>query len=382
MGTNDTTKVNVPVNTATATATNPETVLCLVCSLCRQLVCQEDALIRETLPTMRSAVYVYELDILNIECPCYSATNPSDVRFDVIRAHPERCDIQTTGTPTPEYSWFPPYAWKMVHCGGCMAHLGWHFEMPTLEQNVGPDEHHTDPEDNYNDGANINATTSNNVSTQVTTNSTPPKPFAGLIVTKLRQEEVPVSDIGASRRSRTQLIQSLISQGLNPLVALFMGGGHIVDGDALDELIQHAQAEFGANAAALANNNNGVVNDDDDGEVYVDDVDDDVDDDDDDDDDALLQAELERIKKERAEEAARKAAEEADIREKERQEQIIRGNPLLDLSGESDHNVKRRWDDDVVFKNTCKGEPLKKKRFINDTVRNDFHKKFLQKYIK
>jgi len=108
---------------------------------------------------------------------------------------------------------------------------------------------------------------------------------------------------------------------------------------------------------------------------------DDDDDDDDDDDEALLLAELERIKKERAEEAARKAAEEAAIKEKERQEQIIRGNPLLDLVGE-DHTVKRRWDDDVVFKNTCKGEPLKKKRFINDTVRNDFHKKFLQKYIK
>ena len=40
-----------------------------------------------------------------------------------------------------------------------------------------------------------------------------------------------------------------------------------------------------------------------------------------------------------------------------------------------------RWDDDVVFKNTCRNEPVKKKRFINDTIRNDFHKKFLQKYI-
>ena len=40
-----------------------------------------------------------------------------------------------------------------------------------------------------------------------------------------------------------------------------------------------------------------------------------------------------------------------------------------------------RWDDDVVFKNQARDEPVAKKRFINDTIRNDFHRKFLSKYI-
>jgi protein CWC15 len=44
--------------------------------------------------------------------------------------------------------------------------------------------------------------------------------------------------------------------------------------------------------------------------------------------------------------------------------------------------VKRRWNDDVVFKNQAKDEPEVKKRFINDTVRSDFHRSFMKKYIK
>lgn len=44
--------------------------------------------------------------------------------------------------------------------------------------------------------------------------------------------------------------------------------------------------------------------------------------------------------------------------------------------------LKRRWDDDVVFRNQTRGEPKAQKRFINDTIRNDFHKRFLERYIK
>ncbi|KAI8001400.1 hypothetical protein LOK49_LG09G00453 [Camellia lanceoleosa] len=40
------------------------------------------------------------------------------------------------------------------------------------------------------------------------------------------------------------------------------------------------------------------------------------------------------------------------------------------------------WDDDVVFKNQARGEFKAPKRFINDTIRNDFHQKFLHKYMK
>lgn len=42
-----------------------------------------------------------------------------------------------------------------------------------------------------------------------------------------------------------------------------------------------------------------------------------------------------------------------------------------------------RWDDDVVFKNCAKGEEARKSRgFINDTLRSEFHKKFMEKYVK
>ncbi len=61
------------------------------------------------------------------------------------------------------------------------------------------------------------------------------------------------------------------------------------------------------------------------------------------------------------------------------QEAALTGNPLLTPSATS--QVKRRWNDDVVFRNQSRGEPEKKKRFINDTIRSDFHKKFLWKYI-
>lgn len=46
--------------------------------------------------------------------------------------------------------------------------------------------------------------------------------------------------------------------------------------------------------------------------------------------------------------------------------------------------VKRRWDDDVVFKNCARSEPDKKKdqQFINDSLRSEFHRKFMEKYVK
>jgi len=35
-----------------------------------------------------------------------------------------------------------------------------------------------------------------------------------------------------------------------------------------------------------------------------------------------------------------------------------------------------------VFKNQSRDEPKYEKRFINDTTRNDFHRKFLDKYVR
>ena len=106
-------------------------------------------------------------------------------------------------------------------------------------------------------------------------------------------------------------------------------------------------------------------------------------DDDDDDDAAELYAELERIKAEREVERSRRVEEEAQLEEKAKQATALQGNPLLQAGagGRSDARLKRRWDDDVVFRNQARGAPETKKRFINDTIRNDFHRRFLNKFI-
>jgi len=121
----------------------------------------------------------------------------------------------------------------------------------------------------------------------------------------------------------------------------------------------------------------------------VDDDDDDDDDDDSDEDDtAELMAELQRIKKERASEKSKKEEEERVEQERIRTENILHGNPLLNkganAAGGANPNFKvaRRWDDDVVFKNCAKNFDKNKKEFINDSLRSEFHKKFMDKYIK
>lgn len=123
-----------------------------------------------------------------------------------------------------------------------------------------------------------------------------------------------------------------------------------------------------------------------------DDEEEDSDEDSDDDETAALLAELDKIKKERAEEQERKEREQKAEEERIRMENILSGNPLLNLAGQQQQivpaqtafTVKRRWDDDVVFKNCAKGvdDSRKEKRFVNDTLRSEFHKKFMEKYVK
>jgi protein CWC15 len=106
--------------------------------------------------------------------------------------------------------------------------------------------------------------------------------------------------------------------------------------------------------------------------------------DDDEDDEAALQAELAKIRAER-EVSQRKAEAVAAAQEEERQEEAaLIGNPLLAVGGGggASGTAKRRWNEDVVFRHQAKGEPQPKKRFINDTVRNDFHRRFLNKFIR
>uniref|UniRef100_A0A182JA59 Uncharacterized protein n=1 Tax=Anopheles atroparvus TaxID=41427 RepID=A0A182JA59_ANOAO len=105
----------------------------------------------------------------------------------------------------------------------------------------------------------------------------------------------------------------------------------------------------------------------------------------DEDDTAALLAELNKIKQERAAETAKQERSKQQEEEKIRMENILSGNPLLSYSStaKAEMKVKRRWDDDVVFKNCARSEPDKKgNQFINDSLRSDFHKKFMDKYIK
>ena len=113
---------------------------------------------------------------------------------------------------------------------------------------------------------------------------------------------------------------------------------------------------------------------DDDG--WSNDSDDEEDSDDEDDDEAALYAELAKIRTERE-------AQQEVQQQEEDNEAALQGNPLLlPLAVATTGRLKRRWNDDVVFRNQAKGEPQAQKRFINDTVRNDFHKRFMNKFIK
>lgn len=100
---------------------------------------------------------------------------------------------------------------------------------------------------------------------------------------------------------------------------------------------------------------------------------------DDEDETAELMRELQKIKAERAAEAARKEAEVAAEEQAKRDQEIAFGNPLMNDA--SDFSLKRRWDEDVVFRVKEKDESGKKD-FVNDLLRSDFHRSFMKKYVR
>lgn len=100
---------------------------------------------------------------------------------------------------------------------------------------------------------------------------------------------------------------------------------------------------------------------------------------------AELERELEKIKKERKEEQDRKQREREAAEAAEAEREVMNANPLLAQTAEEeggDFTIRRKWWEETVFRNQAKAEPQFKKRFINDTLRNDFHKRFLNKFIK
>lgn len=127
------------------------------------------------------------------------------------------------------------------------------------------------------------------------------------------------------------------------------------------------------------------------------DDDDEDDDDDEEDDTAELLRELEKIKRERAEEKERLEREQSATSAAAREVEIATANPLLNLAAALGQTpgvnttvpgtfaVKRRWDDDLIFKNQAMNSREKEKAsggFVNDLLRTEFHKKFMAKFIK
>lgn len=93
-----------------------------------------------------------------------------------------------------------------------------------------------------------------------------------------------------------------------------------------------------------------------------------------------LLRELNRIKQSRVAEKVREEAEKAAEAQEQREYEIATGNPLLNPK---DFSIKRRWDDDVIFKNQARGTEKKKaKEFVNDMLRSEFHREFMSKFIK
>ncbi|KAG6829821.1 hypothetical protein H0H92_003364 [Tricholoma furcatifolium] len=110
---------------------------------------------------------------------------------------------------------------------------------------------------------------------------------------------------------------------------------------------------------------------------------------DDEDETAELLRELEKIKRERAEEKARQEQQESATSAAAREAEIATGNPLLNLAAAlgqdapglstnvpGTFSVKRRWDDDLIFKNQAMNTRDKDKggQFVNDLLRTEFHK--------
>ena len=92
--------------------------------------------------------------------------------------------------------------------------------------------------------------------------------------------------------------------------------------------------------------------------------------------------EYERIKREKEEEQQRREQARAEEQRKEREAALMQGNPLTSLKTSHAYSLKRKWHEETVFKNQARNDKKEdKRRFINDTVRSDFHRKFLSKYV-
>ena len=102
-----------------------------------------------------------------------------------------------------------------------------------------------------------------------------------------------------------------------------------------------------------------------------------------------LMREYAKVKAEREAERRKQDEERAELLRKQEAEAALGKNPLMASSLGSEvasvvdesYALRKRWYEETVFKNQARGTGQQKKRFINDTVRSDFHRRFMAKYI-
>lgn len=111
----------------------------LLCGGCNAPVSLSSSILSEKVDVLRSHVYSYDLEVFGREISMYSATNPNDNRFDVLRVKMDASSslrLNLSGDYCPDHSWFPPYEWCFANCRRCDAHLGWGFALPKIAKKV------------------------------------------------------------------------------------------------------------------------------------------------------------------------------------------------------------------------------------------------------
>lgn len=110
----------------------------------------------------------------------------------------------------------------------------------------------------------------------------------------------------------------------------------------------------------------------------------------DEDDAEQLMREYEKLKREREEEKRLKELVKVEEIKQRQQQEVLHGNPLLNTQlsdatsnavGGGAYQMKRKWYEETVFRHYARNEPQEKKTFVNDTVRRDFHRRFLARTI-
>ena len=112
---------------------NNPTVSYLCCKTCSYTVCQSNRVIKQPIEFLKTSMFEYELEILDDNFSCYSATNDFGERFDILRCLPDR-SLVLRGDPSDRHCWFPGYSWTFLHCPGCQLQIGWSYSKGGVEE--------------------------------------------------------------------------------------------------------------------------------------------------------------------------------------------------------------------------------------------------------